>query len=177
MNAAPNELASRSTDPVDTTLEIACDEPWQLPPPVRQRPLSKEEVAQIKRLCHQSIPGPFVVGDAADGEDRLVATLADGRPLVSRSLTMGERLEPEAVEATLQLFCRARHLLLHLLAERESLQRRCDSLEQQCDQLADRVRELSIQTDSSAGWRSADVQAAINADAEPSASVAPRRPR
>jgi len=102
-------------------------------PAKRTRPFTDEEIAEIVQLCDQAIEGPFMIGDLVDGEGKLLATLADGRPLVVRGLGPGDKLEPHAVEATLKLLCRSRQLLLHLIDERSDLRQERDELQAKLD--------------------------------------------
>ena len=111
----------------------------EAPPLDRMRPLTKREVAEIETLCNQAIPGPFVSGDLTDGDGLLLATLADGRPLVSLGFDPGETVTPEMTEATLRLFCRARYLLLRLLGERTAWSRQREQLLEQIEQLQARL--------------------------------------
>ena len=79
-------------------------------------PLREGEANEIKQLCGKAIPGPLVVDDVVDGEGVPVAGLPDGRNIISLGLPSGTHISPETLDANAQLICRARTLLLRLLA-------------------------------------------------------------
>lgn len=97
--------------------------------------LSSEEFDEIERLCEAAIPGPLVFDDSAVDDGALVATLPDGRNIVSLSDSLGYVPSSEAIEATGQLICRARTLLLRLVHDA-----RCGHRER--DRLLARIAEL-----------------------------------
>ena len=106
------------------------------------RPVRDDEVQQLEALCEDAAPGPFVVGDAADGEGLVIATLLDGRQVISRKFGFGHRLPHHAIEATVRLFCQARHLLLRLLEDRKELKAQQGRWRQERQQLLAQIAEL-----------------------------------
>ena len=95
----------------------------------RSGPIDDQEAAVIDALCHAATPGPLVTDDMAEGEGTLVASLPDGRSIISLSCEACEQDALQTAEANLQLICRARHLLLRLLRDRQRLQERLAELE------------------------------------------------
>ncbi|MBN1908616.1 MAG: hypothetical protein JW818_02660 [Pirellulales bacterium] len=93
----------------------------------RSGAMSEEEVAQIVQLCEAIGPGPYLTDDQATGEGTLVATLPDGRNIVSLAAT-GRSDDPAAIEAHARLICQARCLLLRLLSDRDHWQVERDAL-------------------------------------------------
>jgi len=84
----------------------------------RSSPMKDEEAASIEALCMEATPGPLIIDDQAEGDGSLVVTLPDDRHIIS--LTMDIPAEDvRTCEANAQLFCRARHLILRLLRDRE----------------------------------------------------------
>ncbi len=106
------------------------------------RPFRDDEAEQLESLCEQAAPGPFVVGDTADGEGRLFATLTDGRQIINRKLGFGHHLESGAVDATARLFCQARHLIMRFLEERRQWKSDHTAWQQERDELLGRIEEL-----------------------------------
>ena len=95
----------------------------------RSSPMEDEEAAAIEALCLAATPGPLMADEAADGQGILVASLPDGRHIVSFT---SEGCPSDAqcmAEANLQLICRARHLLLRMLRDRRLLLERVQELE------------------------------------------------
>jgi len=104
-------------------------------------PLGDEEAAHIELLCEAIGPGRLVVDDMAGGDGVVVATLPDGRHIVSITPT-GSPDDRTWVQAHARLFCHARAYLLRLLherrrwhREREVLLSRIESLEASQDNL------------------------------------------
>ena len=87
----------------------------------RSAPVREEEAAWLERICEAATPGPLLVDDAADGSGVVVATLPDGRSIVSLSPEAALDDE-EALRANAQLICQARYMLLRLLRERDRWQ-------------------------------------------------------
>lgn len=84
-------------------------------------PLSEADLALIEAACEAATPGPLVIDDHAEGEGVVVATLPDGRHVVS--LASGESSDdPATAAANAQLIRHARCWLLRLLRDRERLQ-------------------------------------------------------
>lgn len=106
------------------------------------RPLRDDQVEQLEALCEEAAPGPFVIGDAVDGEGVLIATLSDGRQVVCRKFGFGHRLPRQAVDATARLFCQARHLLLRLLEDRKEWKAQREQWNQERRQLLAEITEL-----------------------------------
>jgi len=88
----------------------------------RLRPLGDEEAASIEALCEATGPGALVVDDVADGNGVVVATLPDGRHIISLT-PAGSPDDPGWVQVHARLFCRARCYLLRLLDDRRRWQR------------------------------------------------------
>jgi len=85
----------------------------------RSAPIEDEEAAMVEAICLAATPGPLVVDDETDGEGAIVVSLPDGRLIVSMTAPV-EHTGNEAVTlANAQLICKARHLLLRLLRDRQ----------------------------------------------------------
>ena len=87
----------------------------------RSAPTSDDEAARMLALCEAATSGPLVIDDQAQGEGVVVATLPDGRHVIS--LTSCQPDDPGMVEANARLICQARRMLLRLLRDRERWQR------------------------------------------------------
>ena len=94
----------------------------------RGPPMDDGEAAVIEALCLAATPGPLMTDDAAEGQGVVVATLPDGRHIVSIASEVSVIDAQTTAEANIQLLCRARHLVLRLLRDRR--------------RLLDRIREL-----------------------------------
>ena len=90
-------------------------------------PLGDKEVACIEALCDAAGPGPLLVDDVAGGDGVVVATLPDGRHIISLAPT-GSPDDPSWVQVNARLICHARHYLLRLLSDRRRWQRECEKL-------------------------------------------------
>ena len=78
------------------------------------------EAAVFEAICHSASPGPFVIDDQADGEGTVVASLPDGRLIVSIGAAQPSEEDGEIqAEANARLFCEARCMILRLLRDRE----------------------------------------------------------
>lgn len=78
------------------------------------------EAAVFEAICHSASPGPFVIDDQADGEGIVVASLPDGRLIVSIGAAQPSEEDSEIqAEANARLFCEARCMILRLLRDRE----------------------------------------------------------
>jgi len=115
----------------------------------RSASISDREAADIEALCQAATAGPLLTDDETEGDGVVVASLPDGRHIVS--LTAQSPAEHRsAVEANARLICKARYLLLRLLrdrarwrAERRRLCERMRALEatlEKEDQTIDQVR-------------------------------------
>ena len=97
-------------------------------------PLTDEEVASIEALCEMATRGPLVIDDQASGEGVVVATLPDGRHIVSLAPDDPSD-DPKSIEANAQLIRQARCLLLRLLRDR-------DRWHMERDELLERMHSL-----------------------------------
>ena len=103
----------------------------------RSAPMSDEEAEVIETLCQAATPGPLVVDDNdAGSEGSPVASLPDGRVIVTLATPMDPSAHEAAINADAELFCKARYELLKLLRDRrqwkeqrEFLQERIHTLE------------------------------------------------
>lgn len=78
------------------------------------------EAAVFEAICHSASPGPFVIDDQADGAGTVVASLPDGRLIVSIGATQPSEEDTEVqAEANARLFCESRCMILRLLRDRE----------------------------------------------------------
>jgi hypothetical protein len=89
----------------------------------RAAPITDEEAATIEELCEAATPGPLVIDDVANGEGIVVATLPDGRHLISRVVSHDPEENAQQLEANARLMCRARCYLLRLVRDRQRWQR------------------------------------------------------
>ncbi len=105
----------------------------------RSVPIEDEEAVWVETLCQDATPGPVLIDDDAEGEGVVVATLPDGRHLVSLAMDApaGSR---RTAEANAQLICRARYLLLRFLRDRLNWQR-------EREVLLDRIKTLEAAMD------------------------------
>ena len=85
----------------------------------RSAPMNDEEAELAEALCHAATPGPLVVDDEAEGEGAVVASLPDGRLIVSLTASVEHTQDRAAGEANAQLICKARTLVLRLLRDRQ----------------------------------------------------------
>jgi hypothetical protein len=104
-------------------------------------PLSEEDIAAIETLCEAAGPWPLVADDVALGEGVIVATLPDGRHVVSLA-PAGTTDDPDWEPANTRLICQGRYFLRRLLNDRR---RRQD----ECEQLRARVEALEAELDES----------------------------
>ena len=102
----------------------------------RSAPMGDEEADLLEALCRSATPGPLVIDDEAQGEGAVVATLPDGRMIISLTAAVEHTEDPGAIEANAHLFCKSGNLLLRLLrdrrqwlAQRDFLQERIHTLE------------------------------------------------
>ncbi len=85
----------------------------------RSAPMDDQEAELLEALCHAATPGPLVVDDEAEGEGAVVASLPDGRLIVSLTASVQHTQDRAATEANAQLICKARTLVLRLLRDRQ----------------------------------------------------------
>ena len=94
---------------------------------VRSTPVKDEEANCLEELCESATPGPLLIDDEADGEGVIVATLPDGRHIISLSVdTIAD--EEVTVQANARLICHARYVLQRLLRDRSRWQREREGL-------------------------------------------------
>jgi len=79
--------------------------------------MSDEEAADIETLCQAATPGPLLTDDETEGDGMLVASLPDGRHIVSLT-AQSPSDHRSAAEANSRLICQGRYLLLRLLRDR-----------------------------------------------------------
>ncbi len=78
------------------------------------------EAAVFEAICQSASPGPLVIDGQASGEGTVVATLPDGRLVVSIGATQPSEEDAEIqAEANVRLFCESRPMILRLLRDRE----------------------------------------------------------
>ena len=108
------------------------------------------EAAVFEAICHSASPGPFVIDDHADGEGIVVASLPDGRLIVSIGATQPSEEDGEIqAEANARLFCEARCMILRLLRDRERWYERERDLLDRIAVLENRLARLETEGDSS----------------------------
>jgi hypothetical protein len=100
----------------------------------RSKPVTEEEAKRFEEICQAATPGPLVVDDKSDGGGTVVATLPDGRFVVSHSVDPVTCSDPEAAaQANGDLICRARCIVLRLLRDRWQWKRREQGLLKRID--------------------------------------------
>jgi len=116
----------------------------------RTRPVTDEEAQQWEAVCQAASPGPLVADDLADGSGVLVASLPDGRQLVSTA-PVGSPLDAMcAAEANAELICHAKLWLLRLLRDRDHARRHEQVLQQRIEQLQAHLHALAERVESDA---------------------------
>ncbi len=105
----------------------------------RSTPIEDEEAALVEAICQEATPGPMLIDDDATGEGFVVATLPDGRHIISLACDSPDDSRQTA-EANAQLICRSRYLLLRLLRDRLRWQRERETL-------LDRIAVLEASTE------------------------------
>lgn len=114
----------------------------------RSPKVEDEEAAVFEAICHSASPGPFVIDDRADGEGTVVATLPDGRKIVSLGSTPPSDEDGDIrAEANSRLFCEARCMILRLLRDREHSYERQRDLLDRIAVLERRLAELELGAD------------------------------
>ncbi len=78
------------------------------------------EAAVFEAICQSASPGPLVIDDQVSDGGTVVATLPDGRLVVSIGATPPSEEDAEIqAEANIRLFCESRLMILRLLRDRE----------------------------------------------------------
>jgi hypothetical protein len=122
----------------------------------RGRPVEDEQADLIEAICLAATPGPWVVDNHSEGGGALVATLADGRHIVStKPAESCFRNSRFAAAANAQLICEARCLLLRLLHDRQQWKRREKCLLEKINELEEQLERHS-ETVEQAKWVPAD---------------------
>ena len=130
---------------------------------VHCRPVEDDEAAILEAICLAATPGPLVTDDLSSGDGALVATLPDGRHIVSlRPPASCPEDARSMAAANAQLICEARSLLLRLLRDRQRWARR-----EGC--LLDKIRELEALLD--------EQYEAVESSEWPGRETAPSHPR
>lgn len=110
---------------------------------VRNQPVDDEQAELIEAICQTATPGPLVIDDVSEGGGVLVASLPDGRHIVSLRPVEGSPQDARAAAvANAQLVCEARGLLLRLLHDREAAKNREASLLERIQALEDQLQRL-----------------------------------
>ena len=111
---------------------------------VRSRPVEDDHAEIVEAICHATTPGPWVVDDVSEGGGALVATLSDGRNIVSavpaEGCLAGAR---SSAAANAQLICEARCLILRLLRDRQQWKRQEERLLQKIQELEELLERQS----------------------------------
>ncbi len=114
---------------------------------LEQRILTSEQIERIRQLL-QRASGSLVLDDQTDGDGAVVATLSNGRHLVTLSVPLGTRIDPATEEANAELFCHARYIIARLLRDREALLEENARLRQRLTELEGLVRDQMRRSDS-----------------------------
>jgi hypothetical protein len=123
---------------------------------MRRRPVDDDEAEIIEAICLAATPGPLVTDEVSDGGGALVATLPDGRNVVSVSPPAGSPADARCMAAAnLQLICEARCLLLRLLEDRRRWGRREQELSERIRALEEQL-ERDYEEVGQAAWPPAD---------------------
>lgn len=127
-----------------------------LPDLVRRRPVDDDEAEIIEAICLATTPGPLVTDDVSDGGGSLVATLPNGRSIVSLRPPGGSPDDVRSMAAAnLHLICEARLWLLRLLEDRRRWRRRQEEIQEKIDSLEERL-ETDYEQAEPAAWPPAD---------------------
>lgn len=122
----------------------------------RRRPIDNDEAEIIEAICLAATPGPLVTDDLSDGGGALVATLPDGRNVVSLRPPPGSPDDARSMAAAnKQLICEGRCLLLRLLQDRRRWTRREEALLERI-QLLEEQLERQYDAVEPADWPPAD---------------------
>jgi len=92
---------------------------------VRSRPVADEEAEVIEAICQTATPGPLTTDEGSYVGGALVATLPDGRNIISLGFPEGSLADiRSSAAANAQLICEARCVVLRLLRDRQRWKRR-----------------------------------------------------
>jgi hypothetical protein len=129
----------------------------------RRRPVDDDEAEIIEAICLATTPGPLITDDVSDGGGSLVATLPNGRSIVSVRPPAGSPDDIRSMAAAnLHLICEARCWLLRLLEDRQRLHRREE-------EMLEEIHSLKVQLER----EQEEVEPAVWSGADP----APSQPR
>ena len=110
----------------------------------RGRPMDDAEAERIESICQAATAGPLVTDEASEGGGALIATLPDGRNVVS---THPPESCPEAAEraaqANAQLIREGRCMVVRLLRDRRWRKHREEILLERIRELEARLEDLS----------------------------------
>ncbi len=109
--------------------------------------LSEEQIQRIKEVVEQA-SAQVVLDDEADGDGAVVATMSNGRHLITLALPLGDRIDPATAEADALLFCHARQVITRLLQDRECLLEENARLRQRIAELEGLLRDQLRKEDS-----------------------------
>jgi hypothetical protein len=116
-----------------------CFEEFDLADPLQHErivPVEDDEADRMEELCRAATPGPLVIDDRSEGGGALIATLPDGRSIVSQCAgVVGEEESQAAIEANAQLVCRARCMVLRMIHDRRHWRQREQELLGRVEQL------------------------------------------
>ena len=127
-----------------------------LPHFTRRRPVDDDEAEIIEAICLATTPGPLVTDEVSDGGGSLVATLPDGRSIVSVRPPGGSPDDARSMAAAnLQLICEARCWLLRLLEDRRRWRRREEEMLKKMRALEEQLERDYEELDQAA-WPPAD---------------------
>jgi hypothetical protein len=96
----------------------------------RSAPTDDNEAESIKALCRSATPGPLFTDDRAEETGAVVATLPDGRHIVSMTASAEQTKDRAVIEANARLICKAEGYLLRLLRDRERWKQQLEFLQQ-----------------------------------------------
>ena len=92
-------------------------------------PVADEEAERFETICRDATPGPLMIDDKSEGGGAVVASLPDGRHVVSTSGPLASQADAHAAtEANAGLICHARCMVLRLLRDRQHWQQREEGL-------------------------------------------------
>ncbi len=122
----------------------------------RTAPMDDEEAELVKALCQSATPGPLVIDDETEGDGAVVATLPDGRHIVSLTASVQHTQDRVAVEANARLICKAKNLLLRLLRDRQQWRHQQEFLQERI-----RTLETALESERTVaqgeGWKNSRV--------------------
>ncbi len=127
---------------------------------IERRAFTDNEAESIKTLCQSATPGPLVADHETDIDGAIVATMPDGRHIVSLSTPVQRTHDAMAIEANTQLICKARDFLLRLLHDRQHWKQQQEFLEQRI-----RTLDTALYSERSSGIPSEQHQHSTEAQA------------